>query len=174
MIIDLSTIKDEVKGFHIVYDISWWIREGEHDPVLGFLSPFVMDIQISKIKKGYMLEGKVTGKILVRCDRCLEEVEYFINPNFRLFLKQSPPPLDIERELSKDELLEDYIETEEFDTDPILREQIYLSLPMKFLCKQECKGMCPRCGTNLNKENCSCEPEVSHPAFLKLKELKLS
>lgn len=66
-----------------------------------------------------------------------------------------------------------FISEKEIELDEIVRSEIYLALPMKFLCKEDCKGLCPVCGKNLNRERCNCQKMTGHPAFLKLKELKL-
>ena len=57
-----------------------------------------------------------------------------------------------------------------YDLDPLVREDILLSMPYKFLCVEDCKGLCPRCGKNLNEGPCSCKPETD-PSLEALKQL---
>ena len=67
-----------------------------------------------------------------------------------------------------------FLRGEEVDLDEIIQEQVYLSLPIiRILCKENCQGLCPVCGNNLNKENCQCNREHGHPGFLKLKNLRI-
>ena len=109
------------------------------------------------------------------CDRCLETYTFAVNRDFRLSLCRPVPPESAreETELKKDELAVGFIVAEKIDLDDIIREQIYLSLPMKLLCKNGCAGLCTRCGANLNMEACKCSGNSGHPAFLKLKELQI-
>ena len=67
----------------------------------------------------------------------------------------------------------DFIKGEEIDLKDIVREQIYLSIPMKSLCSEGCLGLCPICGKNLNQGPCQCKGEKGHPGFLKLKNLNI-
>lgn len=86
----------------------------------------------------------------------------------------SSPPQDPDQneiELSEEDMAVRFITGGEIDIDDIVIEQIYLSLPIKFLCSEGCHGLCPRCGTNLNQGECGCLKKNGHPAFLKLKEL---
>ena len=55
--------------------------------------------------------------------------------------------------------------------DEPIKQLIYLSMPMKSLCKQDCKGICPNCGVNLNDEKCQCENDLTDPRFDELKDL---
>jgi uncharacterized protein len=57
--------------------------------------------------------------------------------------------------------------------ESILREQVLLTLPLKPLCSETCKGICPRCGADLNREPCQCPAEDSASPFAKLKNIKL-
>ena len=67
----------------------------------------------------------------------------------------------------------EFITGEEVDVDEIIREQIYLSLPLKSLCNETCPGLCPRCGVDLNQESCLCDREQGHPGFSKLRNLRV-
>jgi uncharacterized protein len=76
-------------------------------------------------------------------------------------------------ELLDEEMEVDFIKGETIDLDDVIREQIYLSVPMKCVCKTTCRGLCPQCGANLNVAPCSCKSESGHPAFSKLEKLKV-
>ena len=67
----------------------------------------------------------------------------------------------------------DFIRGEEIDLDEIIRENMYLSLPIKLLCREECLGLCSNCGRNLNNGDCHCRQEQGHPGFSKLKGIKI-
>jgi uncharacterized protein len=64
-----------------------------------------------------------------------------------------------------------YYRDDRIDLNELLREQFYLALPMKPLCRDDCKGLCPQCGTNLNTGACSCATQWEDPRLAPLKGL---
>ena len=78
-----------------------------------------------------------------------------------------------ETELAEEDMEVDFVKGEEIDLADMLREQIYLSLPVKLICHSDCRGICPKCGINLNTGQCRCRQELGHPGFAKLKNLKI-
>jgi uncharacterized protein len=174
MIIDLRSILQESQDFLFVLEEDWWRPEGPSDPVLGMGRPLTVKITIEKAGDKYILDGELEGNILARCDRCLESYSHDIKTSFHLFMAlQNPETDEAEVELLEDEIEVDFIDGEEIDLNNIVREQIYLSLPMKSLCSERCLGLCPRCGINLNMEKCQCRSKGGHPGFLKLRNLKI-
>lgn len=87
------------------------------------------------------------------CDRCANEVkrDYQININKILV-----------EELQNEEDDDDYliVDNQSLDLDEVVNEEVSLSLPSKFLCKDDCKGLCPKCGADLNVKDCDCKPDV--------------
>jgi uncharacterized protein len=116
----------------------------------------------------------LSGGIQVLCDRCLESYHRELKTSFRVFLTLPLPQTEEDDlELAGEDLEVDFIRGDEIDLDEIIHEQIYLTIPMKSLCNEDCLGLCPKCGTNLNVTDCSCHRAQGHPAFLKLKNLKI-
>jgi uncharacterized protein len=74
-----------------------------------------------------------------------------------------------EIELLDDDMEVDFVKGDKVDLSDIVREQIYLSLPMRSICKESCRGLCPVCGANLNERSCQCMKAEGHPAFSKLR-----
>ena len=127
---------------------------------------------IFREESNFVVDGHLSGGIRLRCDRCLGLYSHELQPEFRLFLSSPPQDPELnEIELCEEDMAVRFITGDEIDIDDIVIEQIYLSLPIKFLCSEGCHGLCPRCGTNLNKGKCGCLEEKGHPGFLKLKEL---
>lgn len=119
-----------------------------------------------------MLDGSLYGRVRVRCDRCLEPYIQDLDFDFRSILERlHSDPVQSELELSAEDLSVNFTVGDEIDLHEIVREQLYLSLPMKLLCNKKCYGLCPMCGTNLNKKKCGCHMEKGHPEFSKLKNL---
>ncbi len=173
MIIDLRTILTAPRHFDFTLEPGWWQGDEEDDQILGLDSPLTVQISISRAGSKYVLEGRLSGRLRLRCGRCLEPFYNDLKSNFRLFL--TLPPSDTENselELLEEDMSVDFIMGGEIDLDEVVREQIYFSLPMKSLCREDCSGLCPLCGANLNKEKCTCRRETGHPGFSELKNLK--
>ena len=77
-----------------------------------------------------------------------------------------------EREVEAGDLDAAFYENDEIDLGQLMGEQFYLSLPMKPLCKDDCKGLCSTCGTNLNKATCDCNTQWEDPRLAALRALK--
>ncbi len=97
------------------------------------------------------------------CDRCAITQSRTFNFKFRHVLVTS----------LSDESGDDYVEAPDYklDTAPLLRDDILLEFPSKLLCKESCKGLCPRCGKNLNEGSCACEQQETDPRLAVLKQL---
>lgn len=109
------------------------------------------------------LEAEVWLRYHFRCDRCCEESDADLRYRFNHILVA-----DADRENG-----DDYIEAPDYmlDTDALLRDDILLELPSKFLCKDSCKGLCPKCGKNLNKGKCNCPTKEVDPRLAALSKL---
>jgi uncharacterized protein len=105
------------------------------------------------------LRAAYQGEFDQLCARCLEPVHTPLTGSFDLILR----PLGVdsgpgERSISADETEIGYYEQSGLSLEDVVREQVLLSLPSRTLCKPDCKGLCPRCGQNLNLETCKCTP----------------
>lgn len=115
-------------------------------------------------KKGskYLVRGSISSVIPLVCDRCIQAFEY---------------PIDVElyKEFSSDfdESDDDiiHITQSSIDLTDVIAEALYLSVPMKCLCKEDCKGICNVCGQNLNEHTCSCQNSDIDPRLEKLKNI---
>ena len=99
------------------------------------------------------------------CDRCLETVEipFSIQIDKELPLQSEySDTVEKEDDGSMDEA-DSYMEDGELDVDRLIYNEILVNWPAKVLCKPDCKRICPKCGTNLNLENCDCEPGELDP-----------
>jgi uncharacterized protein len=97
----------------------------------------------------------------LRCDRCLEPYTWDLSKDFKLYLSMIPFKGDADIELAEDDLDLDFINDNFLDPDQIIKEQLILSVPLKTLCRTECKGICPLCGSNLNIVECSCSSKYN-------------
>lgn len=124
------------------------------------------------------VRGRLRGWLAVACSRCLGEVRIDIDePLAVTFLpKERIPDEDEDAEVEVTEDDEDLYpyEGEEVNLEPLLREQLVLSVPFAPVCAEDCKGLCPHCGADLNVHPCQCERTSIDPRLAALKDLKLS
>lgn len=113
------------------------------------------------------------GDFEVPCARCLESVRHALGGDFDLLFR--PLGADAgpaERSLGAPDTEIGYYQGEGLVLEDVLREQVLLSLPARTLCRQDCKGLCPRCGRNRNTEPCACEEPSSDPRWSALSDLR--
>jgi uncharacterized protein len=127
----------------------------------------------NKVVQDIRIKGKLDTSLEVLCARCLEPVVHQVERSFDLLYR----PLEIDSghaELSVTDAEAEigYYEGEGLLLEDTLREQVLLALPLKSLCREDCKGMCPLCGKNLNEVQCSCVDEVEDPRWAALKEIR--
>lgn len=173
MIFDLKSAFEKPVELNLTFPPEWWKGDKYDDPILGLDSPLYAHIYIKRAGERYVLEGNISGRLRLRCDRCIEAFLFDLKTEFRLFLMHHPIKGEEEIELAKDDMSVVFVSEDEIELDDIIRAEIYLAIPMKVLCKEDCAGLCPICGKNLNFGKCDCKKEAGHPAFLKLKNLKI-
>jgi len=175
MIIDLRTILEGSRHFEFCLEQYWLQRDKSTDPGFKIDRPLSAEADMYKAGDKYILEGRLQGMVQIACDRCLEPFHHDLKVRFRSIL--APISLDYaeaDKELIEKDLDIDIIQADVIDLAEIVKEQIYLNLPLKKICRSDCQGLCPRCGTNLNLEKCSCPPDQGHPGFQKLSSLKIN
>jgi uncharacterized protein len=118
-----------------------------------------------------LLTGEIHTAVAFDCDRCLENFTMAIDNDFSLDLEYSPGSRQdpSEHECSPSEMDMIYLKEPVVDIFEILTQQIFLMIPEKVLCSESCKGLCPRCGINLNQEKCDCKQDLSSSPFAVLK-----
>jgi uncharacterized protein len=156
MRIDLTNIPSEGKKLNLRLTPDWWKSDLDEDRLMGLEAPLSASIKLYPAGKKIAVEGSLSTRLVLRCDRCLEPYGWDLSTDFRIYLSISPFKGELDIELSEDDLSLDFINGEFLDPDQILREQIILNVPMKTLCRKDCKGLCPVCGCNLNMTRCSC------------------
>ena len=133
--------------------------------------------------KNVFVRGQLDGWVEVACSRCVGPVKLVVSePIAVTYLPQADVPAhDKDEELAGDDVEpasfdEDDMDVysyvgEEVDLEPLLREQIILAVPFAPLCSEDCKGLCPVCGRNRNREACTCKAAWVDPRMEPLKKL---
>lgn len=169
MRIDLQEISEETE-FSEVLEEGWWEPAPGDDQILGLDGSLHVRVKVSKAVDRFLVQGTIRGGIRVQCDRCLEPYHGRVESQFRVYLMAPRKGSDQEEiELLDEDLEVDFVKGNEVDLDEMVREQVYLSLPMRSICKEGCRGLCPVCGVNLNETTCLCRKAEGHPAFSKLR-----
>lgn len=137
------------------------------------VAPVDLDVTIHKDKDRFRLEGTVRTELELPCSRCLEPFRFPVDASFdQRFLPATELAHEDEHEVQDEDLDLSYYRDDRIDLNELLREQFYLALPMKPLCDEACKGLCPQCGTNVNTGTCACAPGWDDPRLAPLKALK--
>ena len=119
------------------------------------------------------LKGKLETSLDVACARCLEPVVLPVERSFDLLYRplgtdaghEELSVTDAEAEIG-------YYQGDGLLLEDTLREQVLLSVPLKTVCREDCKGLCPHCGKNLNEGACSCADDVEDPRWAALKDIR--
>jgi len=126
-----------------------------------------------QVIKDIRLRGRLSAGLELQCARCLEPVLQDVQRDFELLYR--PLGADAGRdELSVTDAEAEigYYQGDGLLLEDVLREQMLLALPLKVTCREECKGLCPQCGKNLNQEQCSCSVAMEDPRWAALKEVR--
>jgi uncharacterized protein len=138
----------------------------------SFTAPVRAQFRIEKVGTEVTVKGNLKAKMALQCSRCLNR-----------FYREVEIPIELvyhpveelkgeeHHEIAAEELNMDFYTGDELDLLDLLKEQVVLNIPMKPLCSELCKGICPRCGTDLNADTCTCGTENIDPRFEELKKL---
>ncbi|MBI5178330.1 MAG: DUF177 domain-containing protein [Nitrospinae bacterium] len=150
----------------------FFAEEGEVIPVTE------VDITVSLTKSGdeVFAAGVASGTVRLQCARCLAEFDSELNAVIEapFFPKGSAEEMAGE-EAEEEEMDEGDVniyEGKHLDLYPVIRDQLYLALPIKPLCREDCKGLCPKCGADRNVTTCGCTVESHDSRLAVLQKLK--
>lgn len=124
------------------------------------------NLEISRVDENVSLRGYLDVDLRPACDRCLEEfvrplhvdIHTDLSPKSKITDHDEPGSGAGEVELTAEDIDFSFYQGPEIDVSEIIREQIVLALPFRFICAEECRGLCPQCGANLNAGKCGCVP----------------
>jgi len=139
----------------------------------GIVAPVTLQFEVHKDKDRFRLVGTAVTELELACSRCLEPFRLPVNTSFDLrYHPASDMSQDEERKVEEDDLDTSFYRDDQIDLNELLREQFYLALPMKPLCGDDCRGLCPQCGTNRNTGACDCDTGWTDPRLALLQQLK--
>jgi uncharacterized protein len=157
---DLKKKKSARKTIDLDVELDGFTYDYEY---IRIVEPIQFRGQLDMLGEFFELQGKITGTIELTCSRCLVKYPHELN-------------IEVDEKFSNDQEAVDrdediiFMDSDTLDITEIVLSNIILSLPIKRLCKEDCKGLCPICGTDLNTSSCSCVAEEVDPRFAKLKD----
>jgi uncharacterized protein len=170
MQLELSNIRRPQTRFDRTFDPS---EVAMQDDPYQIVAPVHLGFDIHKDKDKFRLVGTVRTELELLCSRCLEPFRLPVDQPFDLrYHPQSEASTEAETEVGEGDLETSFYQNEQIDLNELLREQFFLVLPMKPLCREDCQGLCPQCGTNLNTGTCDCAPVWEDPRLAALKQFK--
>ena len=170
MQLDLTRYRQPVSQFVRTFSPNEVEQEG--DPY-RIVAPVDVDLEIHKDKDRFRLVGTARTVLELSCGRCLEPFQMSFDGTIDVrYLPASELSAEDEREVAEEDLDTSYYRDDQIDLNELLREQFYLALPMKPLCREECAGLCSQCGTHLNTGTCQCTSQWEDPRLAPLRDLK--
>jgi DUF177 domain-containing protein len=176
LLLNLDRIRAAEERFEHVYPPETFAVSGgaEEDPdTMTVAAPTSLAFAVFKDKDRFRLVGRVETMVELVCGRCLEPFLWPIDGPFDLrYQPRREATSEADLKIEEDDFSTAFYENDAIDLVQLMREQFYLALPMKPLCRPDCRGLCPRCGTNLNRDTCACTSDWIDPRFAALKKLR--
>lgn len=173
MWIELGEIRETGKPLHLHREVAQEDLDLEASECV-LREPAQVDITVNLVGDTVRTKGRVKGHLDLPCCRCLEPVPLEVDKAFQV--EYSPDP-EVEEEGEELELEYEDLETgfyrgDRIDLAGLVNEQLLLEVPMKPVCRSDCKGLCPQCGANWNEESCDCSDDSTDPRLAVLAKLK--
>jgi len=170
MLLDLSRLRSGTEHIERRYEPGEVARAGDD---FHAVSPVNLTVDVRKDGQKIRLAGRVEGAVQIECGRCLEPFTIPVDEKFdTLLLPSSANTGESEQQVEADDLGVAYYKDDQIDLGEVIREQLYLAMPMKPLCREDCLGLCPVCGSNKNRETCECRPQWVDPRLEPLRKLR--
>lgn len=180
----LDRLTDSPRRYAFDAEPAWWDAARAILPELAGADreTFHIDLTAYRLGQDVYLEGEVRGAVELECSRCLARYVCPLRESLRLVLEPAGERVPAEPEaaaaLARDGLcLADEIDTgwfrgREIELGPFLLEVVTLALPVQPLCREDCRGLCPRCGADRNQTACRCEEAKPASPFAALRVLR--
>lgn len=161
---DVFTSEGKVKKMSQTLDIDRVSYMGATYPVT-----YKSDVSLTFTNIGtgqVLLEGDMTLKVDIPCDRCLQDVEVSMDVTFSHELA-APSEENVQSEEEEQCFISGY----DLDVETLMNNEILINMPVKVLCHEDCKGICMVCGHNLNEGECGCDTFVPDPRMAAIKDI---
>lgn len=160
---DCFKVHGKTEKYDVDYDEKFFEYFGEKYPVVKYDKAHLV---FTNVGDGNInVTGNFNVVLKMNCSRCLKDVESTVEVEFDSVLTEP----DGFHEIDEEQLL--FMEMYELDTTKLINNELIMSLPMKILCKEDCKGLCLKCGKNLNDGDCGCDRFVPDPRMAAIQDI---
>lgn len=176
MLIRVDEIPDAGRFLHFHWDDARLRRFLPEDDPFEFrlIRPLNVDLEIQIRTDHIHVAGTIKGTLQVNCHRCLQPVPWPLDEKVAVFLVEEEARESSEEiELEAKDLDYEFFDGMVIDVDALVVEQLFLALPVKILCSDHCRGLCPHCGVNRNEESCDCDKKTADSPFAALATIKV-
>lgn len=164
MLVDLSPII-KVTGEKIILDGCVGFNSAEFlGETYTFNEPLKINGEIYNNGQSLTLDATVTGKMQTECARCLKPIEVDVNFDVYELLSRTEDGADGDEDII-------LFDGHEIELDDIVTDHLLMNISGRYLCKEDCAGLCPECGHNLNEGDCGCNREYIDPRWQALADI---
>lgn len=163
-IADVMSTADKKREIPVETEMTVLEAANQTYPILG-MKPFHICLTNDNNKRLF-ISGDTTLDVMIPCDRCLEDVTNTIPIRIacEVSLQDGKAVFEEDEEAT-------FLEEHQLDVDRLIYDEILVNWPTKVLCKDDCKGICPVCGQNLNRQDCGCDRQVMDPRMAKFQDI---
>ena len=179
MKIKVDHIKHTPYELHVEKPVDFFpvLTRMQADGECVFTGPVTADITVEREFDHLKTVGRVHVPLALTCGRCLATYPSAIDSSFSIIFRKETArhnEVEDETELCDDDLIASTYSGDEIDLAHEIEEQVAMEIPLKPLCDEGCKGLCPACGADLNTDSCTCSREPVNLKFSALKDFKVS
>lgn len=162
---DIISTADKKAELSVNTDMNCFTSAAGSFPI-SVKTPFILCLTNDNNKQ-LLISGNTTVDVSIPCDRCLTEVSVSVPVviDRRVALDQGKIQID------PDEEEDTFLKEDQLDVDRLIYDEILVNWPAKVLCKDDCRGICPKCGQNLNQRDCGCDRQVLDPRMAKFQDV---
>lgn len=176
MKIRIDEIRDKVVDLSAIEDVVGYpaLKALQESGECVFLGPLRVQLNVAREYDHIRVHGRVATTVHLGCSRCLTEFDAEIDSPFTVFYMPAAAGVtqDEEVELTEEDLVSATYDGDEIDFTGEISEQVLTEIPIKPLCREDCKGLCPVCGADLNVTACGCKNDLFSSKLGALKNLR--
>ncbi|WP_320170941.1 DUF177 domain-containing protein [Maridesulfovibrio sp.] len=165
--ITLNDVPEEGQEF-VFEDQDFWVKAWKnYNMEVREGAPLVSEVYVLPQGDGCLVRGRTTGSVTIACDRCTADYRHEISTEFEEFEQVA------EAAGEDDSLVVRTKDGLKLNIGALLWEYFVMALPVKPLCRKDCKGLCDKCGADLNKGGCECKKDEGDPRLAVFRNLKI-
>jgi uncharacterized protein len=146
------------------------IQEKLNTEDVSLTSPVISKLSLNKVGREIIIAGRLKADMEFQCSRCLKDFRQSLDIPVNVVYHPVEDAVMEKHALKDDQMDMGFYQGDELDLQELLKEQILLNTQMKPLCNEQCRGLCPKCGKDLNEGQCNCSQKEIDPRLEVLKK----